>query len=594
MERTYQTYLDKIIEFNSDKSLIALRERYNEPSFFEIISKQRSETTFSAFLSWLLQGNSTMFGHNAPIMMLLDTLVRKCGEQKGAENLIDDGLKKNIVTRKMKMMSLKVDTEKAICELAEMAMYNGYFETSDMRKIVLGCQDRVDIYIEGDAVVNDEKKKLQIIIENKIDSKEGGAKVNKKFDLDEYTNASQTKRYYIGSHWKNDGVYQIYVYLTPHSLSSSDNIDEHFIRLSYQDILDDIITPLLNSSSLSNRSRFFLEEFSNELTFPSIEGSSVHPSIAKGTDFSQKITKLWENKYKDLITDTVIATSQTPIWFLEGTYYDYQPKKELLQLLIIKGYYDELEKKKWCVSKQNNQYKDELCGGYWYKSRSWYPLIEAYAKEKGIDVSQYSQEFATIDESVLDLLSSFWEENRRFLCALMDSLDSECKKEIQCLLNTMSKRDNTKYLVFYDGCCCNPKTDGERKPTGKAETVYTIVSKWAEVKSQSSSVVSLHDLNKTFPIKKVNAYYERAKCFKELFHPFKEDGKYYYDDGDARGKMVEGGWDFYPASKKHNIVTSDGEVTILKMWRKDDMEKFVKYAMELPEFDEKLEVIVAK
>ena len=120
MERTYQTYLNKIIEFNSDKALIALRERYNEPSFFEIISKQRSETTFSAFLKWLLQGNSTMFGHNVPIMMLLDTLVRKSGEQKGAAKLIDDDLKKNIVTRKMKMMSLKVDTEKAISELAKM------------------------------------------------------------------------------------------------------------------------------------------------------------------------------------------------------------------------------------------------------------------------------------------------------------------------------------------------------------------------------------------------------------------------------------------------------------------------------------------
>ena len=204
------------------------------------------------------------------------------------------------------------------------------------------------------------------------------------------------------------------------------------------------------------------------------------------------------------------------------------------------------------------------------------------------------KEFATIDESVLDLLSSFWEENRRFLCALMDSLDSECKKEIQCLLNIMSKRDNTKYLVFYDGCCCNPKTDGERKPTGKAETVYTIVSKWAEIKRKISGTVSLLDLNETFPIKKVNTYYERAKCFKNLFYPFKEDGGYYYDDGDAKGNAVEGGWDFYPTSKKHNIKTSDGEVTLLKMWRKDDMEKFVKYAMELPEFDEKLEVIVAK
>ena len=70
MVRTYQAYLDKIIEFNSDKALIALRERYNEPSFFEIISKQRSETTFSAFLKWLFQGNSTMFGHNALILRL--------------------------------------------------------------------------------------------------------------------------------------------------------------------------------------------------------------------------------------------------------------------------------------------------------------------------------------------------------------------------------------------------------------------------------------------------------------------------------------------------------------------------------------------
>lgn len=593
MERTYQTYLNKIIEFNSDKALIALRERYNEPSFFEIISKQRSETTFSAFLKWLLQGNSTMFGHNVPIMMLLDTLVRKSGEQKGAAKLIDDDLKKNIVTRKMKMMSLKVDTEKAISELAKMAMYSGYFKTSDMRKIVLGCQDRVDIYIEGDAVVNDEKKKVQIIIENKIDSKEGGAKVNKKFDLNEYANASQTKRYYIGSHWKNDGAYQIYVYLTPNLLSSSNDIDEHFIRLSYQDILDDIITPLLNSSSLSNRSRFFLEEFSNELTFPSIEGSSVHPSIAKGTDFSQKVTKLWENKYKDLVTDSVIATSQTPIWYLEGIYYDYQPKKELLQLLINKGYYEELEKRKWCSSIQSTQYKDELCDGYWYKSRSWYPLIEKFAKEKGIDVSQYSQKFANIDDSIWDLLCSFWEENKRFLCALMDSLSSECKKEIQCLLNTMSKRDNTKYLVFFDGCCCNPETDGERKPTGKAETVYTIVSKWADIKKVSGSV-SLNDLNEVFPINKVNTYYERAKCFKSLFYLYKEDGIYHYDDGDAKGNVVEGGWDFYPTSKKHNIKTSDGEVTLLKMWRKDDMEKFVKYAMELTEFNKKLEVIVAK
>lgn len=54
----YNDYLKQIIDFNCDKEVIALREKFNKPSFFEIISKERSETTYSAFLKWLLQENS--------------------------------------------------------------------------------------------------------------------------------------------------------------------------------------------------------------------------------------------------------------------------------------------------------------------------------------------------------------------------------------------------------------------------------------------------------------------------------------------------------------------------------------------------------
>ena len=38
---SYNDYFSKIIQFNSDSTLIALRERYSMPSFFEIISKER-------------------------------------------------------------------------------------------------------------------------------------------------------------------------------------------------------------------------------------------------------------------------------------------------------------------------------------------------------------------------------------------------------------------------------------------------------------------------------------------------------------------------------------------------------------------------
>ena len=54
-QKVEYNYLQKIIEFNSDKDIIALREKYKEPTFFEIISKQRSETTYSSFLKWMFQ-----------------------------------------------------------------------------------------------------------------------------------------------------------------------------------------------------------------------------------------------------------------------------------------------------------------------------------------------------------------------------------------------------------------------------------------------------------------------------------------------------------------------------------------------------------
>ena len=37
----YKEYLNQIIRFNGDKDLLLMREKYNDPSFFEIISKER-------------------------------------------------------------------------------------------------------------------------------------------------------------------------------------------------------------------------------------------------------------------------------------------------------------------------------------------------------------------------------------------------------------------------------------------------------------------------------------------------------------------------------------------------------------------------
>ena len=107
-------YLASITAFNSDKEIIALREKYKEPTFFEIISKQRSETTYSSFLKWMFQSSSTDLNSVSPILLLLDILVTRSEEQKRKDNVvqeivhIDDEFKRDIVTRNFQINSIEV------------------------------------------------------------------------------------------------------------------------------------------------------------------------------------------------------------------------------------------------------------------------------------------------------------------------------------------------------------------------------------------------------------------------------------------------------------------------------------------------------
>ena len=108
MDKDYNYYIDKITSFYTDKDVIALRELYERPSFLEIISKQRSETTFSAFLKWMFSIKSDEKGFLSPIMLLLDILVKKLitvqGKKIEEKNInYNNNLYNLILTRKLNL-----------------------------------------------------------------------------------------------------------------------------------------------------------------------------------------------------------------------------------------------------------------------------------------------------------------------------------------------------------------------------------------------------------------------------------------------------------------------------------------------------------
>ena len=557
----YNEYLNQIIRFNGDKDLLMMKEKYNDPSFFEIISKERSETTFSSFLKWLFSIKVSL-DPASPVMMLLDILVRRSNEQQGSTVLIPENLKTWIVSRKIKMQSLYVETEQSVSSLARNVFdalcennkdeYKKGYETGwidypdfvNALQIASNSQDRIDLFIDCDIVdISGDNKKLQIIIENKIDSKEGGAKKYKENTRlpKEYLDASQTTRYYLGTHRtdKNAGdVYQLYVYLTPlpsaqlddfhhleeeHSAELRDN--EHFIQINYQDILDGIIVPLLHSTSLSSRSRFFLEEFKNELTYPNVEATGGISFIAVSEDASEKISSKWE-EYKTLITDSAIVAVEEPVCCFAGTYYKF-------------------------------------------------------AQQENIGIHQVNLS----DANTKDLLLSFWEENKLFLSALMHSLKPDDKKEIQCILDSLAKRDTSKYMVYYnDRPVCN-------LPLNNAHTVWCIANLWVKLQERT---VSLEELNKVFP-RRISHYYDSGKWYQHLFVE-KSNCTFDGENGNKQ-KIPDDCWDIDGGGKYDILLTYPAMsfppkyATLLKMWRRDDTEAFIKYAMNIPEFKDKLTVI---
>ena len=182
---TYDDYLKQIITFNSDKDIITLRERFNQPSFFEMISRERSETTYSAFLRWLFQDSQDGQTSN-PLTLLLDLLVRRCEEQKDYVKsvLTNEYVKRSVVTRGITVKNVRATTEKSVSSLTQEIILNarrsirtGIIPDSDLTKIAAKSQDRMDLFIECD-IESDNKaviaKSLQIIVENKIDAGKGG------------------------------------------------------------------------------------------------------------------------------------------------------------------------------------------------------------------------------------------------------------------------------------------------------------------------------------------------------------------------------------------------------------------------------------
>lgn len=332
-------YASIMLQFNNDPDFIKLRDRYATKSFLEIMSTDRSETRHSSFLAWLLEGKDfPVKEQDHPIIHLLDILIRRESEQSSTEQftekLVSDEIKNMVLSRNIKSIQIhEVSTEKPVNKVSN-----------------IPSQDRLDIYIRCtiepkkiEPKKEKEKAEIEFIIENKVGSKENGPKVsgskdsgpNEKKDFpneySKYLEITQTERYYYAC---NDEAIderknreKIFIYLTPISdaeLSDFDNLgedqkskDKHFININYQDILDNIIEPLLSAEDISTRIHTLLEEYVLSLSLPAlIEKENENEQNIKGSiimatrkvDIENITNIIKKNSYLSLIQDALKET----------------------------------------------------------------------------------------------------------------------------------------------------------------------------------------------------------------------------------------------------------------------------------------------
>jgi hypothetical protein len=252
--------------------------KLHHESFLEVIRKGSDELAHSAFLCWLFKAPEMLHITQSPLAMLMKLLAAKGIKHTALRH----DLREKIVISKIEFNNVDVKVEQAF----------PYVDVADTPK-----KGRIDIEIEADVRLKytdennkdvTEDKAIRIIIENKVKTKE---------------HDEQCSTYYTYYSTKKNDRTTIYVFLSP-NINEEISDEEHFIKISYQDILDRILYPVIgNAGFIPEIDTTYIKMFIDNIT-------SLKNGIAMDKE-TKKLLKKFLNNNRDII-EMAILDSDDP------------------------------------------------------------------------------------------------------------------------------------------------------------------------------------------------------------------------------------------------------------------------------------------
>ena len=281
MDENLQRLREQIINLNNSDEFKQLSRYYKKKSFFNILGISRKETIHSYFLHWLFSPDESHELDEFALRRLLELIV----------------LVKNKLQSQNEQLQFPEDIEDTI-------ICGGY--TLDRieceRERATDQGDRLDLFLSFDFHSEQKDKHINIVLENKVKSKEG---------------KEQTNRYYTYGE-ELDGE-TIYLFLSPLSNSDYETLSypvcdcKKFVGLNYQYLVDYVLEPCLSECTVSD-AKVFIEEYLRTLSQPSLQfddfdgGEVIMAVSSRERDL---LLNFWENN-KDLLTAALNALADNP------------------------------------------------------------------------------------------------------------------------------------------------------------------------------------------------------------------------------------------------------------------------------------------
>lgn len=284
-EINYLNRMKQIHSFNNDPRMNEVRDFYNTPSFWQIMNIARRENSHSAFISYYLNPNNHHSLGDSFLKLFLQMVVIRAIEQK--KDIDDDFAQKIMLSSTILTSYMRPE------EFMQMNGEKGRFD------IFMKCL--IPANANGKISDNNEDEEFIVIIENKVTAKETKNKAGR----------GQTAKYkeYINEHYPDQQ--HLMILLSPDSgkdISEGKGVKidcEDFIRVTYQDLLDKVIEPVIGNHIPNQEDLIRLKDYVKCLSIPALEeGTNNENSKSIIMATSDKETKLlmdfWNNN-EDLI-----------------------------------------------------------------------------------------------------------------------------------------------------------------------------------------------------------------------------------------------------------------------------------------------------